>query len=122
MELSTSGSEYDTVVQVYTGGCQEPVPEVCNDDDSPGLTSRVTFLARPGESYLIKVSSFSESPGGRLSFSARALGSVKSEDMELVVASPEVSVSARGSFDLRGGGSQLEPEHPNGSGGDGNPP
>ena len=98
MELSTSGSEYDTVVQVYTGGCQEPVPEVCNDDDSPGLTSRVTFLARPGESYLIKVSSFSESPGGRLSFSARALGSVKSEDMELVVASPEVSVSARGSL------------------------
>ena len=101
MELSTSGSEYDTVVQVYTGGCQEPVPEVCNDDDFPGLTSRVTFLAQPGESYLIKVSSFGSFgpfPSDQLSFSARALGSVKSEDMELVVASPEVSVSARGSL------------------------
>ena len=98
IELSTAGSDYDTVVQVYTGTCQGPVPEVCNDDVFPGLTSRLTFLAQPRESYLVKVSSWNASPGGHLSFSARALGAVKSEDMELVLASLEAGVSARGNL------------------------
>ena len=54
--LKTDDSDYDTLLQVFTGTCQTPVSEVCNDDVSFfDLTSRVNFVAEPGETYLIRV-------------------------------------------------------------------
>ena len=44
--LKTDDSDYDTLLQVFTGTCQTPVSEVCNDDVSFfDLTSRVNFVA-----------------------------------------------------------------------------
>ena len=99
MELSTAGSEYDTVLQVYTGSCPSPVPEACDDDSGPSLTSELTLSAQPGATYLIKVSSWSDSAADILNFSARAVGAAKSQDVELLVSSQQLRVPARGNLD-----------------------
>ena len=61
---STAGSDYDTVLQVYTGGCGAFVPLVCDDDSGPGLTSKLYFVAEPGVLYKIKVADWGSPPGG----------------------------------------------------------
>ncbi|HSR68413.1 MAG TPA: hypothetical protein VLU25_10760 [Acidobacteriota bacterium] len=63
--LSTAGSDYDTVIQVYEGSCDSLMvsDEVCDDDDGPGLTSMVSFTAIPGVRYFIKIAAFSGSAG-----------------------------------------------------------
>lgn len=67
--ISTAGSTYDTVVQVYTGGCGAFDPCVCDDDSGPGVTSQLNFVAEPGILYLIKVADFDTPNGGNLNFS-----------------------------------------------------
>ena len=99
MELSTAGSEYDTVLQVYTGSCPSTLPEACDDDSGPGLTSELTLSAQPGATYLIKVSSWGEGGANILSFSARTVGAAKSQDVELLVSSQQQRVQARGTLD-----------------------
>ena len=96
MELSTAGSGYWTVLQVYTGSCLLTLPEAC---DSNFRVSELTFLAQPAETYLIKVSSFGTANAGLLNFSARAVGAVRGEDVELLVSSRQQSVPARSNLD-----------------------
>ncbi|MBI3949178.1 MAG: HYR domain-containing protein [Acidobacteria bacterium] len=66
VSLSTAGSNYDTVVQVYTGSCGNLAPILCgcNDDANPpsDLTSRVGFVASPGMTYRIKVAARGGTP------------------------------------------------------------
>ena len=60
--LDTNGSNYDTVLSVWTGsaGSLAAVPNGCNDDIQPGVvtTSQVSFNATGGTTYSIMVSSF----------------------------------------------------------------
>lgn len=56
--ISTCGSDYDTMLQVFTGNCGalSPVPEGCNDNDGPGcpgLQSAVSFNGTAGTTYRI---------------------------------------------------------------------
>ncbi len=99
IELSSAGSEYDTVLQVYTGSCGAPVPETCNDDSGPGLTSELTLSVPPAATYLIKVSSWGETAADILHFSARAVGAARSQDVEMLVSSRQQEVQARGNLD-----------------------
>ncbi len=76
--VSTCGSDFDTVVQVYEGmRCRllQPVTEGCNDDEGPDCAGRqasVRFTATGGTSYAILVGGFGGA-GGNLRLVARWL-------------------------------------------------
>ena len=57
MTINTAGSNYDTLLAVYTGGgIGALTPVVSNDDVSTSdTTSRVTFSVTGGTSYRIAV-------------------------------------------------------------------
>ncbi|HXJ74152.1 MAG TPA: delta-60 repeat domain-containing protein, partial [Candidatus Dormibacteraeota bacterium] len=57
--ISTFGSDFDTMLAVYTGDSVDRLRWVGEDDDSGGsLTSRLVFPALAGEVYQIAVSGF----------------------------------------------------------------
>src|SRR5262245_37771278 len=53
LTADTNGSDYDTVLSVYTGSCGAftPVPGGCDDDGGTIPASCVTFLAPAGTTY-----------------------------------------------------------------------
>ncbi|MGH7899296.1 MAG: hypothetical protein ACREQQ_15175 [Candidatus Binatia bacterium] len=66
VRIATEGSDYDTVVQVYSGSCGATVPVACDDDSGPGNQSFLTFTAQAGVAYLVRVGSFAQTEGGNL--------------------------------------------------------
>jgi hypothetical protein len=58
--VDTFGSDYDTVVSIFTGACGSLTLAACSDDFgsaiSPANRSILTFAARAGVTYLIEVS------------------------------------------------------------------
>lgn len=64
--ICTNGSNYDTIIQIYTGTCTSLNDEpFCNDDCSfpTMLQSSVTFTATMGVTYFIQVSGFNGDSG-----------------------------------------------------------
>lgn len=64
--ICTNGSNYDTIIQIYTGTCTSLNDEpYCNDDCAFGtiLHSSVTFTAAMGVTYFIQVSGFDGASG-----------------------------------------------------------
>jgi len=65
VEFTTAGSDYDTVLAVYTGATVGSLTTMAADDDSgPGLTSLVTFNANAGTVYSVAVAGYAGSQGG----------------------------------------------------------
>ncbi len=65
--ISTVGSEYDTILQVYTGSCLATTPRQCDDDGGGGgRTSQLAIDAQPDQTFRIKVTDFNTTPGGGL--------------------------------------------------------
>jgi hypothetical protein len=68
LTANTFGSNYDTILAVYTGSCGAFTPTgVCNDDTG-GAQSRVSFQATSGRTYYFLVTSYTN-VGGTLTFS-----------------------------------------------------
>jgi hypothetical protein len=67
--LDTTGSDYDTVLAVYTGSCGGPFTEIASNDDNPdgGVQSWLTFTPVSGTTYRIVAASFALG-GGSLTF------------------------------------------------------
>jgi hypothetical protein len=69
--IDTTGSNYDTVVSVLTGGCASltELPDACNDDLIPGsnLSSQLTLRVRKNTTYYVLVSDWFRY-GGMLAF------------------------------------------------------
>lgn len=67
IEISTEGSDFDTLLAVYTGGSTSPIgltPVASNDDASASLiSSKVTFQASPFVSYYIAVDGYNGASG-----------------------------------------------------------
>lgn len=64
VEVSTSGSSFDTVLAVYQGTSVGSLSEVASNDDGPfNLTSFVSFNAVGGQSYEIAVDGFGSDEG-----------------------------------------------------------
>jgi hypothetical protein len=64
LTVSTVGSDFDTVLAVYTGSAITSLTLVANDDDSGGnRTSLATFVVAPGTTYQIAVDGYSGSSG-----------------------------------------------------------
>jgi len=69
ISLDTIGSNYDTVLSVFTGVCTGSVQVACDDDAGGDLTSRlVNVPVSRGTSYMIKVADYSTPNGGTLVF------------------------------------------------------
>ena len=56
--VSTCGSDYDTVLSVYSGCPGEEDNEISCNDDTCGLQSEVEFSATAGDEYLIRVAGY----------------------------------------------------------------
>lgn len=75
LEFDTSGSDFDTVIAVYTGTAVNALTAVASDDDSgPGTTSAVSFGVTAGTTYHLAVDGFG-SQEGKLTLNYRFLGS-----------------------------------------------
>ena len=63
--IDTSGSSFDTILGVYTGISVSALTEIASNDDDPsgGTTSKVTFNAVAGTSYMISVDGYSGESG-----------------------------------------------------------
>lgn len=66
--ISTCGSDFDTVLQVYTGSCNSlaPVPDGCNVYSGPscdGLQASVSFAATAGVTYRILAGGYAGDTG-----------------------------------------------------------
>jgi len=62
--VDTSGSDFDTLLGVYTGPSVGSLVEVASaDDHSAGLSSEVTFAVTSGETYMIAVDGYSGETG-----------------------------------------------------------
>jgi len=55
--LTTEGTEYDTVLAVYTGSCEAPAVLACSDDFR-GFQSSITLRVIRGQTYLIEVADY----------------------------------------------------------------
>jgi hypothetical protein len=71
--VDTLASDYDTVLTVHSGGCAVLTPVACNDDAGSGLQSAVSFIATAGTSYLIEVTAYEGTPGGKLELALVAI-------------------------------------------------
>jgi hypothetical protein len=73
--FSTVGSDYDTVLQVFTGSCGGLTSVACNDDCDPVVfgPSCQTFIATAGVTYFIRVTDFFDFGGGTLVLSCVTL-------------------------------------------------
>ena len=69
LTVSTDGSDYDTVVGVWTGSPGDFMEVDCDDDDGEGRTSWLATEVSSGEDYFIEVASYYTDPGtaGQLS-------------------------------------------------------
>lgn len=58
VQIDTLGSNFDTLLAVYTGDSVSNLTDVAANDDSAGLTSRVMFQASAGNTYQIAVDGY----------------------------------------------------------------
>ncbi len=64
--ISTCGSDFDTVLQVYTGACASLTPMICNDDAGSAcfaVTASVTFDGVAATTYRILTGGFNSARG-----------------------------------------------------------
>lgn len=72
IEANTFGSNYDTVLAVFTGTRGALNRITCNDDASGSLQSQVTFEVIPSQTYYLEVADYGSPGGGQLRFTVRA--------------------------------------------------
>ncbi|MBN1565839.1 MAG: DUF333 domain-containing protein [Anaerolineae bacterium] len=63
VEVNTTGSNYDTVLSVWTGTPGNLREIGCNDDADTGYTSQVTFAAARNQTYYIMAAGYYEASG-----------------------------------------------------------
>ena len=61
--IDTTGSDFDTLLAVYTGGAVNALTEVASNDDAIGLQSEVRFTARQGVVYHVAVDGYGGATG-----------------------------------------------------------
>ncbi len=68
--FTTAGSEFDTVLAVYTGNALASLTRLAYDDDAgPGATSRIVLPVTQGSSYLLAVDGYGSTAAGSVSLS-----------------------------------------------------
>lgn len=87
MSLSTAGSDFDTILAVYTGGSVGGLTQIaCSDDTESNLQSSVQFAAQAGTSYRVQVGGYNGAGGNAtLSISAAVQEADPRQEGPLVV-------------------------------------
>jgi hypothetical protein len=109
--FTTTGSSFDTLLGVYTGGSVNALTTVAGNDDAGGgdLTSRVTFEAVAGTTYRIALDGFSGATGG----AALNWSSVPPAPENNDFANAQVISGGAGIVNGSNGGATKEPGEPN---------
>jgi len=63
VEVKTAGSSFDTTLGVYRGSTVSALTRIASNDDYGDLTSRVTFWATAGVTYMIAVDGYNAASG-----------------------------------------------------------
>ncbi len=74
VKASTLGSDYDTVLAVFTGARGGLTLVASNDDARPSVQAEVTFSAQAGTAYHIEVAQYGTPGGGNLALRVSWLG------------------------------------------------
>ncbi|MBI5142501.1 MAG: hypothetical protein HZA20_10005 [Nitrospirae bacterium] len=104
VEVNTYGSNYDTVVAVWSGACGSLVEVACNDDAHFSYQSKVTLTPVAGTTYYIEVMGYDDLEFGSLNLVVQPVGTVSlcelPSDPQLVSSSTndqsESSINAAG--------------------------
>jgi hypothetical protein len=65
VRMDTVGSDFDTILAVYTGSAVNALTEITgNDDGTSGTSSEVSFTAQAGVSYAVVVDGYKGETGG----------------------------------------------------------
>lgn len=104
VEVNTYGSNYDTVVAVWSGTCGALVEVACNDDAHFSYQSKATFTPVSGTTYYIEVMGYDDLEFGSLIVNVQAAGGVgmceQPSDPQLISSSTneqsEPSINAAG--------------------------
>jgi Zn-dependent metalloprotease len=64
--INTNGSDYDTVLGVWTGSRGSLVSVGCDDDSGTGTQSQLMLSLTPGVTYYIEAARYGSTPGGNL--------------------------------------------------------
>ncbi len=86
--IDTFGSNFDTVLAVYTGSAVNALTYVAANDDTNGLQSRVQFNAQAGVSYAIAVAGFAGASGSIVLNVAGGGGGADRSDVEVSLSVP----------------------------------
>lgn len=118
VNIDTVGSDFDTILAIYTGQAVNALTEIgSNDDSGGGLQSRVVFQATQGTTYRIAVAGFNNAsgsiklnllageppprvssnpaPGSTLNLPAGALGSISQLRLDLIATGGASGSSAQ---------------------------
>jgi len=63
LSVSTCGSDFDTLLGIYTGTSVNALTQVASNDDSCGAQSEVTFPVTAGTDYYAAIDGFSDATG-----------------------------------------------------------
>ncbi len=63
VSISTLGSDFDTILSIYTGSSLGSLIHIGSNDDSGGLQSVVSFAAQAGVTYAIQVNGYGSATG-----------------------------------------------------------
>jgi subtilisin family serine protease len=97
IEINTFGSNFDTVLAVYTGNTVSNLTSVAsNNDSSGGRQSKVTFEGTAGTAYAIAVASRFAGEGGDIALTVQG-GSEPSETAIVSAVTPVTRATAVGS-------------------------
>lgn len=90
--FSTAGSDFDTVLAVYTGSANPPLWTLttvdCNDDVFPSFQARLSFEAQASQTYYLQAGGFSGQTGN-LKLASFLPGSITGTVTSLVPPDPE---------------------------------
>lgn len=63
VSVDLSGSDFDTVLTIWSGACGALTEVACDDDGGVDLASALSFMAAPGAAYLIQIGGFDGDEG-----------------------------------------------------------
>ena len=63
LTVDTDGSDFDTLLTVFSGTCGSFTEIDCDDDGGDALNSKVTFIANPGITYHLMASGYNSAVG-----------------------------------------------------------